>query len=166
MPSTDTLPPMLPVEQAAAVYEQEPCARSFREDLEAHFLNGYVISTPEYFVMGRAVRRDWPREDILNPFHISTDPRLPDCWMVWLAAGSILGAFHQMPYNLPWIAFERDNVLRFWPTEKFRRSLWKSSALRAAVCRTLQSRPLPPASVTPPPPPAPSGGGAGASLAP
>ena len=38
---------MLPAEKAAAVYAQEPCAQSFREDLEAHLLISYVFSTPE-----------------------------------------------------------------------------------------------------------------------
>lgn len=58
---------MTPVEQAAAVYLSEPCARTFREDLELHLLNGVVYSTPTAFIMARYVARDWPALSVVDP---------------------------------------------------------------------------------------------------
>ena len=107
---------MTPVERAAAVYQQEWCARTFREDLEAHLLNGYVFSTPETFVMGRLVQHDADPALIVNPWHRF---ETGDCWMVYLAAGKIVkDPYRWVPYPLPWVAFERENQLRVWPLER------------------------------------------------
>lgn len=108
---------MTPVELAAAVYEQEPCARTFREDLEAHLLNGYVHSTRDFFVMGRVVRSDAPAGDVVNPW-VRFDNG--DAWLVYLMAGDLRGALDMLPYDLPRIGWERGNVLRFWPLKKVR----------------------------------------------
>lgn len=102
---------MKPVELAALVYTTEPCARSFREDLEAHLLNGYVVSTPSSFTMGRAVRRDATYEEIVNPW-VNFDA--PDCWHLYLFSGAMIEAFSAAPYPLPWVSFERKNKLRFF----------------------------------------------------
>lgn len=102
---------MKPVELVAAVYQQEECARSFREDLEAHLLHGYVYSHPEAFVMGRPVRKDAPYEDIVNPWVNFTDP---DCWHLYLFAGAFHHAFAAPPFQLPWVSYERKNKLRFY----------------------------------------------------
>ncbi len=105
-----------PVERAAAVYDREPCARTFREDLEAHLLNGYVFSTPETFLMGRVVQRDADPALIVDPWHRF---EAGDCWMVYLSAGCILRDVPRlMPFPLPWLAWERGNKLRFWRTER------------------------------------------------
>lgn len=103
---------MSPVHHAAAVYQREPCARSFREDLEAHLLHGHVFSTPEFFVMGRAVRSWAAGEDIVNPWVTWPDG---DAWLVYLMAGDMGRALRMLPYRLPLIGWERGNVLRFWP---------------------------------------------------
>ena len=103
-----------PIESAAEVYEREACARPFKQDLALHLLNGYVISTPDLFLMGRPVKHDAPREQILDPAFIFNEP---DAWLVWLGAardrGGIRGFFKHEPYPLPFIGWERDNVLRF-----------------------------------------------------
>ena len=112
-----------PVELAAAVYEQEECVRSFREDLEAHLLHGYVYSTPEAFVMGRPVKKDAPREDIVNPWITFTDP---DCWHLYLFAGPFHAAFAAPPYQLPWVSFERKNHLRFYKWDDIERKCTKN----------------------------------------
>lgn len=94
------------------VYEREPCARSFREDLEAHLLHGHVFSTPEYFCMGRAVRRDADAADIVNPW-VSFPMAECDAWMVYLVAGDMRAAWSCFPKLLPWVGFERSNRLRW-----------------------------------------------------
>ena len=107
---------MTPVEHAAQVYQSEPCARTFAQDLEAHLLHGYVFSAPAFFVMGRAVKKNAPEWLILRP-----DKRIlnPDAWLVWLCAGDMGEALKHLPYPLPWIGFQRKNVLRWYPAERF-----------------------------------------------
>ena len=56
-----------PYAEARAVYDREPCRRTFNEDLELHLMNGLVFSTPEFFLMGRAVPRGACHADIINP---------------------------------------------------------------------------------------------------
>lgn len=100
---------MTPYEQAARVYEREVCASSFRADLEAHLFGGWVVSTPDFFVMARRVMKRWPAEMTLNPYY--AHPK-GDCWHVWLAAGDLRAMWSALPEELDWISFERRNVLR------------------------------------------------------
>jgi hypothetical protein len=106
---------MTPVEQAAAVYEREPCARSFREDLEAHLLHGVVVSTPEFFCMGRPVLACANREQIVDPWY--NDFPIWDCWHLYLWAGPMMSAFQQATYPLTFVSFERKNRLRVYRWE-------------------------------------------------
>lgn len=105
---------MTPAEIAAAVYQKEWCRRTFAEDLEAHLLNGHVHSTPEFFIMGRKVRKDAEPAMILDPYAKHENP---DCWLVWLYAGNMKKAFEQADVRLPWVAFEKRNRLKFYPWE-------------------------------------------------
>lgn len=102
---------MTPAEQAAAVYEREACARSFREDLEAHLLNGYVFSTPTAFVMGRPVRHDADPALIVDPWHVFPEAEHTG-WLVYLAAGSLREIVSFEPKPLDFFLWERENVLR------------------------------------------------------
>lgn len=113
---------MTPYEQAAQVYEQEESARPFWEDLQAHLLYGWVMSTPELFLMARQVKRDWPDELLKNPWAIDDDG---DCWHVWLAAGDLSKVKEFIPYPLPYLSYERVNVLRSMPFDKACRRIFK-----------------------------------------
>lgn len=98
---------MSPFDQATKVYETEPCARSFEADLLLHFQHGYVVSTPEAFAMVRRVRHDWPIERLREPWETAADG---DCWWIWLLAGRLTIAARWLPFDLPWIGYERGNV--------------------------------------------------------
>lgn len=103
---------MTPVEQAAAVYEREWCAGSFREDLEAHLLHGYVHSTPQAFVMARPVDSRAEEALILDPWHAF--PRAQqDAWLIWLAAGDLAPFLRLFPYELPRLGWQKRNRLRW-----------------------------------------------------
>jgi hypothetical protein len=102
---------MSPFMRAAMVYQNEVCARTFKEDLYAHYVTGYVISTPTYFVMGRPVLSSATYEEITNP-HLSF--KEPDCWHLYLYSGPLIHAFLAAPYRLPFVSFERKNILRFY----------------------------------------------------
>lgn len=101
---------MTPYQQARAVYESEPCARTMAEDMVAHFERGYVVNTPEVFLMFRPVSRDGNPDEIVNPWRFFPHP---DCWHVYLAAGDASQFHRHFPYDLPWVSFERKNRLRF-----------------------------------------------------
>jgi hypothetical protein len=103
---------MSPVEQAAAIYEREPCAGTFTDDLEAYLLHGLVHSSPTCFVMARYVCREWGYEAITDPW-FSDSTCAPDCVHIHLAAGDIreMWSFPHCPMR--WVSFERGNKLRF-----------------------------------------------------
>ena len=99
---------MTPVERAKSIRPD-----TFREELEAHLLHGFVLSTPTAFVMGRPIRADSPHELQADPWHVFKEP---DCWLVWLAAGDLASIWHLVPYPLPWLAWaRREGALRFYP---------------------------------------------------
>jgi hypothetical protein len=111
---------MMPVEKAAEVYQLETCKRSFREDLEAHLLNGFVFSRPDFFIMGRPVIKAASYEEITDPTF-----RFPsancDTWHIHLMSGNMVKAWAIMPWELPWFAWERKNELRFYSVSAIRR---------------------------------------------
>lgn len=126
---------MTPAQRAYQVYQSEPCARDFIDDLELHLICpvGYVYSAPEAFIMGRYVMRDWSYEDITNPakFALTGDA---DCLHIFLAAGDISLFFTFEHVAVPWVSFERKNQLRFYPYEPLRnRLLQGSKAARSAA---------------------------------
>ncbi|HWB05284.1 MAG TPA: hypothetical protein VG796_19785 [Verrucomicrobiales bacterium] len=123
---------MSPYLQAAAVYEQEPCARTFEHDLFLHFLHGTVWSTTDGFVMLRPVRRDWPLAWLHDPAR--TDPA-GDAWWIWLLAGNPSRLWSLHPPK-PWIGFERKNVPRFYPFHRL------SRLYRPALFRNRPGTPL------------------------
>jgi hypothetical protein len=110
-----------PVERAAAVYEGDWCARSFRDDLTWHLVNGFVFSRPDFFVMGRPVVSG------VDPALILGQHRFPsticDCWHVYLFAGNIARAWDMLPWELPLVSFTRRKglVLRIHKLTAMRR---------------------------------------------
>lgn len=108
------------LDRAAAVYDKERCARSFEEDLILHMRSGYVISSPTVFLVGRAVVKDADPDLILDP---ARQFDAPDCWLIWLAAGDIKEFFRYMPYYLPFMAWQKRNILRFYKTEEVRKRI-------------------------------------------
>lgn len=111
---------MSPYFEAKAVYDREPCVRTFEEDLLIHFQHGFVFSTPDYFIMGRPVDLQAEHALIVNPAHIFPREKC-NCWHIYLMAGSPKPAWDIMPWPLGWFSFERRNELRFYPVDRIRR---------------------------------------------
>jgi hypothetical protein len=111
---------MKPIERAMQVYQLEPCARTFGEDLRLHLLNGYVFNTPTMFLMGRPVSSDAAPRLIVDPA-VSFDR--PDAWLVYLLAGDLREALDFIPYPLEKICLERLNKLRFYGFEYLTRRI-------------------------------------------
>lgn len=111
---------MTPIERAAEYYERHMPV-TLKDDIETHLLHGYVLSTPEAFAMGRAVRSTADPEDILNPVadtHVEFEEA--DCWHVHFFAGDLMSLWRFLPYPLPWASFARGahgRGLRFYRLE-------------------------------------------------
>jgi hypothetical protein len=103
---------MTPYQQAKQVYEQEPCARRFEEDLLLHLDGGHVFSSPSAFVMFRGVWSGADPEHICNPAIHFPQTKI-DCWHVYLAAGNFEWDDRWFPCDLRYFSFERKNRLRF-----------------------------------------------------
>jgi len=116
----------------AARWHLEHCPETpFVHVVEAHFLHGYVWSTPEMFALARKVRHDWPESRLLDIRQ--TDP-LGDCWFVWLFAGDPTHLPAADRLRLPWAAFHRDGRLvrlRWERAAEFLAGKWTARENRA-----------------------------------
>ncbi len=122
-----------PFQRARQVYESEPCARTFEEDLHWHFRLGWVISTPTMFLMVRQVRRDWPISQLRMPWQVHSRG---DALWVWLLAGDIreaLTAADWPPFD--WLGWERENDPRWYRRDSALAKLAK--CLPNSQCGTL-----------------------------
>lgn len=106
-----------PIFDAMQVYKTEPCARTFQEDMELHLISGYVVSTPDYFVMARPVNKDADPARIVDP-NVMFNKEEWDCWHIYLYAGDIVKAWDKDTLHLPFVSFERKNRLRIYPMER------------------------------------------------
>ncbi len=114
-----------PLHAAMAVYDTEPCARSFGEDLVSHLQHGYVHSTPHYIVMARPVlylQSAQDHENIVDSQYVFPMNEW-NCWHIFLLAGDLRQAASQFPFPLPWVSWERRNALRVYRFESLLRRL-------------------------------------------
>ena len=119
---------MSPYEQAMEVYAREPSVRTFDLDLQLHHRHGFVFSTPEFFIMGRAVVKSAEPRRIVDPTHLWPKAEC-DCWHIYLMAGDHRAAWSIMPWPLPWFSFERKNELRLYPVSRIKRLSLGAEAL-------------------------------------
>lgn len=101
---------MSPFQTAVISYQKEPQNVPFEDYLEWHFRNGFVFSTPDMFVMGRAIHITEGNEE-LTQSDIDGFKRWPseeqNAWYVHMFSGDLSQLFKYMPYPLPMLAFER-----------------------------------------------------------
>jgi hypothetical protein len=116
---------MKPIDQARAIYEREPCSRTFDEDMALHLAHGFVFSTPSFFIMGRPVPRGAYEDQIVDPAVVFA-PELCDCWHVHVLAGDASRAWSILPWPLEWLSYQRNNELRFFPMADMQRILQRS----------------------------------------
>jgi hypothetical protein len=96
---------MSPFERMAEQYRLKPQEMPFEFYLDWHFKNGFIFSTPDFFIMGRALGRDWIAKHGIT-LHQLKKP-LADTWYIHFFAGDMSKAWSILPWPLPWIAFER-----------------------------------------------------------
>jgi hypothetical protein len=118
-----------PYEQMAAKYEANPQERSFEFYCDWHFKHGFVFSTPEFFIMGRQINKAWAEEWNAIPFDEITIT--PDTWYLHAFSGDMSKAWSILPWELPWIAFERvregKRELTIVPFEQIKRLTMKTT---------------------------------------
>jgi len=116
---------MNPALQAAQVYRSEPSTHTFWEALDFYLAEGFVHSTPDFFVMARPVCSEWPEAVIVDPVACPQTELTGrhDSWHIGLMAGNMKKALPLFPYELPFISLERKNSLKFYDYERFKRSI-------------------------------------------
>jgi hypothetical protein len=107
------------LDRARKVYADEESPRALAVDILLHIANpqGWVVSRPDLLILARPVRKDAKPEEILDAgweFHEA------DCWHIYLVVGNASTAFQYLPFDLPWISFERKNKLRFYELTRVR----------------------------------------------
>jgi hypothetical protein len=106
------------IERVVEVYALDAGRRSFREDLEAHLLHGWVYSTPSAFAMARLVPRGAGGEELADVWAVWPLWEC-DAWFVWCACGDLGVIAGWMPHVMPWVGFARGDCVRWWRIERF-----------------------------------------------
>lgn len=94
---------MSPYARAYQHYLEHPQHNTFSEYCGWHLQHGFLFSTPDFFIMGRAAVKK-SLEDIGPTWGAEHNP---DTWYIFMMAGDPSKAWSILPYYLPWIAFER-----------------------------------------------------------
>lgn len=112
---------MSPAERIALKYEESPQEMPFSYYVDWHMKHGFVHATPEYFIMGRAVKLGTDFTDRL----FTTPREEANAWYIHAFSGNMGMAWGVMPWALGYIAFERvrsgKRELTITPTERIRR---------------------------------------------
>lgn len=101
------------IQAIAALYEQYDTPRTFADDIAAHLHTGYVVNTPDFFLLARGVDRHASPEDLDNPWHHF--PRFTqNTWLIYAFAGVSQNILQFIPYRLTWVTWQRrGKPLRF-----------------------------------------------------
>lgn len=118
---------MTPIDRIREFYQLHPQEQPFEWYLNWHLADGFVFSTPEFFIMGRPIKM-YPDEEAtihgIDNFAI-WDRSEHNCWYVHAMSGNIAKCWDILPYPLGFIAFERTRngkrELTIMPTERIRR---------------------------------------------
>lgn len=113
-----------PYERTAYDWAAYPRSHSLQWYEDMHKAHGFVFATPAFYVMGRPVRKYAPLEQILDVEHVF-DFDTCDTWYVFLMCGNLWKAWSVLPWELPFICWQRDNdpteELRFYETRRVMR---------------------------------------------
>ncbi len=88
--------------QAKQVYKDMGYPDSFEYDLSDYLHMGYVIRTPEFFVLGKSVNLLADEEP-----HEQWNVKDPNAWYIKLLVGSLRALMQMVPFELPKVCFER-----------------------------------------------------------
>ena len=97
---------MSPYARIEAEYLKHPKEEPFVNYVEWHARNGFVFARPDFFAMGRPVKRNAPPKEILDP-KMLFESQDCDCWYIHAAAGNMARMWQIVPWELPWICWTR-----------------------------------------------------------
>ena len=116
-----------PYEQIEALYEKtkKQGDLDFYYWLELHMRHGFVYSTPDFFVMAKAVNRGAWAGDV-GDARMIFEQKDCDCWFISALAGNVLKAWEVLPRPYVWFAFARgarcsDGPIKFYPTDRLKK---------------------------------------------
>lgn len=121
---------MSPYDQLETLYDQHPQELPFAWYVHWHIKFGFVLSRPDVFVMGRPIVKR-----VAEANGVTMDEPEPgqaaDTWFVHAAAGDLQRAWELIPWNLPYVAWERvldrQRDLRFYDAGRVRRLFLRPS---------------------------------------
>jgi hypothetical protein len=135
---------MKPYDELRALYTAQPMPMTWEEIVGWHLAcpNAEFHKGADFVVMGRPVVKAagaFARDLLMHfPAHLC------DAWYVFAMAGNMRRAVASMPYELPWIAFERfgrpEKDLRFIATASLRRLLWVENRASGSCSATSPQR--------------------------
>jgi hypothetical protein len=115
---------LTPYARTKADWYKRPREQTLEWYEDAHKRNGFVFSTPDFYVMGRPVMKGAPDHQIKDVL-LKFPPRAVDTWYVFLLCGDPVKAWSILPFELPWICWKRDTdeseELRFYDARTIRR---------------------------------------------
>jgi hypothetical protein len=119
---------MSPYHQIRVAYlaGDRPAGVSWEELVGYHLANDlfHLVKGPDFFVMGRAIVKGAPLEQIRDLTH-RFEPSDCTAWHLWSFAGDMGKAWRALPYELPWLAWERlheaENELRYVSSASIKR---------------------------------------------
>jgi len=100
---------MSPYEQMEKWYAEHPDGDKFGQYCDYFSRYEYLFSTPDYFVMIRAVVRAAGLSAFLD-LSIEFPREMQDTWFVYAFAGDLSKVWDILPRELPWVAFEREHA--------------------------------------------------------
>jgi len=111
---------MSPIDELQSIYSRYCPTRSLEVDMGLFIRHGYVIATPEFVVMGKAIKKGAKWELINDPTHVFA-VAAADTWFVSAFAGRQKDFLAFLPYEMKWLAWQRRGAgLRYWTLQHFR----------------------------------------------
>ena len=95
-----------PIDAIREEYRLHPREESFQVYLDWHIENGFVFSTPQFFIMGRAIKvydEDAKTKHGIDNFAV-WEREEENCWFVHSMAGDLSKAWDILPYPLPFLS--------------------------------------------------------------
>ena len=117
---------MSPYERLIGLYAAHPTVHPFEWYWDWHCRHAFACATPEFAMAFRPVCRESEPGQVSDPTCLFP-PDKCDAWFVFCGAGHLRRAWRAMPWELPWIGYERLQgdilELQWHPTGLLRRLL-------------------------------------------
>jgi len=122
---------MSPIDELQSIYSRYCPTRSLEVDMGLFIRYGYVLATPEFVVMGKAIKKGAKWELINDPTYVFATAA-SDTWFVSAFAGHQKDFLAFLPYEMKWLAWQRrGSCLRYWALDKFRKHANSDSTILA-----------------------------------